>query len=155
VSEALGKDSPVVVHCMSCGRARNMDPWHIAKRFGALPFGMLVGKFLCRRCNEKMSVVLPWYANTPRAWASAYEPPKADKDRPPAPVGDREFNYRLDLWRAGRSGFERTLGWLHDLEVGHAAFDAAVKKQPKDDITLRSGANVIRDSARPAVKPLP
>lgn len=153
VAEALGQETPVTVHCMGCGRSKKMDPWHIVKDLGALPFGMLVGKFVCRRCDRKLSVVLPWYANTPELWVKSYEPPQGHDVRGSEKPWD--YTYQIDRWHSPeRSTVLETLAMMRDLGAAHAAFDAIMQKKPRDPITLRARTMVLRDSVRPHVKPV-
>lgn len=84
------------MYCMGCGRSKQMDPWHIAKDLGALPFGMLMGKFMCRRCEARLSVVLPWYAATPEQWAKTYRPPS--QRIPPAKASKESWDYQVECW---------------------------------------------------------
>jgi hypothetical protein len=155
VAEALGQETPVTVHCMGCGRSKQMDPWHIAKDLGALPFGMLVGKFMCRRCEVRLSVVLPWYAPTPERWAKTYQPPSQNMNAARGSTNPWDYTYQIDRWRDPKQArVLETLAMMNNLDAAHAAFDAIMRRKPRDPITLRARTMVLRDSVRPDVKPV-
>jgi hypothetical protein len=148
VSDALEKEEPVIVHCLGCRRAHQVDPFHIARLMGPLPFGVVIGKMRCRRCKEKLSVVLPWYTPTLKEWAAQYRVPYEKKEPQP-----ESTLFRLDVWKDKSGGEDRTLGWLDDLDAGKAALNALAEKWPDRHITIRRGALVMGEHGRKPREP--
>ena len=155
VSEAANQGSPVVVFCLFCNRAKKVDAYLIAKHIGEIPFGVLVGKLLCKRCDESISVVLPWYAPTPREWLKNHRVPTPSKIEQDIVIHlhDRDFRYSLDTWTKD-GNHKQTIAVAENNFIGRGAFDAAVKHHPEEHITLTHGAHVLADSDRSGIKPV-
>jgi hypothetical protein len=155
IAKAAAEEQPVILYCLACGHSRQMHAWTLASLLGAAPFGMIIGNLRCKSCREKVGVVLPWQAPTPKAWArlnrvSAKEPTKT---LVPALSPEPAYHYQLERWTPHGS-IEKSLAQIDNLSVGHAAFEAALAQFPNAKITLRSKASVVRDSVRAAVKPV-
>jgi hypothetical protein len=58
------------------------------------------------------------------------------------------FKHRLDMLDAKGEILEHLAG-VDDFELADALYEAALKRWPKANITLRAGARVIHDSRRP------
>jgi hypothetical protein len=116
---------------------------------------MIIGNLRCKSCRDKVGVVLPWQAPTPRAWAQMNRVDGRVQGKPPIPALPPQggYHYQLETWNE-RGGIDKSLALIDTLSVGHAAFDAAVAHYPTAKITLRAKAQVIRDSVRAAVKPV-
>jgi len=152
VVEASAFDTPVVIHCVGCGRSRKSDPQLLARKLGPLPFGLIVGMFFCKRCQERVSVVLPWYAPTPREWAKIARDHIPKQEEPRIYVDGRRFPFKIDIWRAKHTIIDRTLAHIDSASIAHAAFDLYLEVCPRDDLTLSQGALLMRDSRRPEVR---
>jgi hypothetical protein len=155
VRSAAAEEQPVILYCLACGHSRQVHAWTLASLLGAAPFGMIIGNLRCKSCRDKVGVVLPWQAPTPRAWAQVNRVDGRARSNPPMPalMPEGGYHYQLETWNEA-GGIERSLALIDILPVGHAAFDAAVAHYPKAKITLRAKAQVIRDSVRAAVKPV-
>jgi hypothetical protein len=57
---------------------------------------------------------------------------------------DRDLEFRVDMWD-GRDNLIEVLAKCSRLSVGISAFMAARAAYPRDRLTLRHGARVIRD----------
>ena len=134
--------------------AVQMHPWNVLKRLGLIPFGMLMAKFACKKCHEKLAVVLPWYAPTPRAWPDLYKPETTDWStiEPESRPKGGALHYKVFLWDAEENNIECTLAQCADHKIGEAAFEAAVSQLPRRIITMQQGMQRFRHSSRPAVK---
>lgn len=152
---AASEEQPVILYCLACGHSRQMHAWTLASLLGAAPFGMIIGNLRCKSCRDKVGVVLPWQAPTPRAWAQINRVDGRARAKPLVPALPPEggYHFQLETWN-DKGGIERSLALIDNLSVGHAAFDAALVQYPKAKITLRARSNVIRDSVRAAVKPV-
>lgn len=116
---------------------------------------MLVGKFMCRRCERKLSVVLPWYAPTPEQWARTYQPPSQNMSAARGSTDPWDYAYQIDRWcDPKRARVLETLAMMNNLDAAHAAFDAIVQRKPSEPITLRARTMVLRDSVRADLKPV-
>ena len=141
VVEAMAHDTPVVVYCMSCTRSKKFDPYLIAAKVRPLPFGTLAGSFPCKQCNERLAVVLPWYAPTPREWVKIARTPKEEANDADGFIHvEGKFAYRIDTWRTGHSDILKTLALIDNLDMGRAAFNIALEKYPREEIPMRQGA---------------
>jgi len=148
---AASAEQPVILYCLACGHSNQMHAWTLAGLLGAAPFGLIIGNLRCKSCRKAIGVVLPMQAPTPKAWARLnHLHPKATVApalAPPRP--EPTFHYRLETW-TGNGNIDRCLALIDNLMVGRAAFDAATAEYPKAQITLRAGAQVLRESSKPA-----
>jgi hypothetical protein len=156
--EAAHGEQAVILYCLVCGRSRRMHAWALAGLLGAAPFGIIIGNLRCKGCGRNVGVVLPWQAPTPeqfarinRVSARAVTRPRPVLPRHPAehPAGD----FQLDIWNKG-GGIERRLAVIDNLQIGHSAFEEAMRQYPNTNITLHARTQTLRDSARAAVKPV-
>lgn len=152
VVEASASDTPVVIYCVSCNRSRKADPSLIARKLGPLPFGLILGVFPCKRCQERTAVVLPWYAPTPREWAKVARDHFPKEEEPRIYVDGQQFQFRIDQWNTKHSAILKTLALLTSSKVSHVAFDHFMLDYPRDDLTLRNKTLLMRDSRRPEVR---
>ncbi len=152
--EAAQSDTPVVLFCLNCGKARRRNSHLVHGEVGDLPLGAIVGRYGCQRCRERLAVILPWYAATPREWVKTPEAKQPVTGRTTQRPDDHDgLLYAIESWLA-TSGADKLLGRLRDLGMAHAAFDKGVISHPNLKMTLRIGARVLRDSARPDVRPV-
>ncbi|HEX4302815.1 MAG TPA: hypothetical protein VHZ78_08475 [Rhizomicrobium sp.] len=148
LADAAGRDERVILWCWTCSRSFEADARTALGVFGAISFGRLIGKRECRRCREKLWVIFPWYAPTPRDWvnqdrpmsdvpASYIEPPRS------------EFIFQIESIDPAGDVFEtRTL--TRDLDLAHIAFDMKLKtlRPGRDRYWLREHTRLMRDSVR-------
>ena len=156
VAAAAAAEQPVILYCLNCRHAREMLAWRLAGRFGALPFGQIIGNLVCRSCGAHLAVVLPLQRPNPTSWAQHHRLRAGQKVAPASPPqrgAGPDFHFRLECWSA-RGHVERCLALIDDLAIGHAAFEVAVRRFPGEPITLRAGCRVICKSAKPALKPV-
>ncbi len=156
VAAAAAAEQPVILYCLVCRHARQMHAWRLAGRFGALPFGQIIGNLVCRSCGVHLAVVLPLQHPDPTSWAQHHRV-RAGQRVVPAPSRQHgagaDFHFRFESWSA-RGHVERCLALIDDLAIGHAAFEVAVRRFPGEPITLRAGCRVICNSAKPLLKPV-
>ncbi len=160
--EAAHGEQAVILYCLVCGRSRRMHAWALAGLLGAAPLGIIIGNLRCKGCGRNVGVVLPWQAPTPEQFAQMNRISARAGSLPPRPVlpplpADRpasDYHYQLDRWTGGFATIDKRIAVIDDLHAGHAAFDEVVKRFPKASFTLRSRSQVLRSSARPAVKPV-
>lgn len=75
-------------------------------------------------------------------------PASADASNQERVMGSKiELEFRVEQWSPSEV-IERVFAICDRVDVGLAAFDAAVAAYPEKHITLRHGARVIRDNAR-------
>jgi hypothetical protein len=148
LAEAAGRDERVILWCWTCSRSFEAQARTALGVFGAIAFGYLVGKRPCRRCSEKLWVIFPWYAPTPRDWVNQARP---TSDVPTSYIEPprNEFIFQVEsIDRAGHILETRTL--TRDLDLAHVAFEMKVKaiRAGIDRYWLRDRARLMRDSER-------
>ncbi len=91
--------------------------------------------------------MLPWHAPNPREWVKIARPfEKKMSGEEIGHVDGHAFAYRIDTWNSKDGDIVRTIGFVHNLRVLHAAFDAALTQYPNDHLTARQGAHILGDS---------
>jgi hypothetical protein len=58
------------------------------------------------------------------------------------------FEYRIDRWDISGGNIIQHIANIDDLALATTAYEAACKHWPKEKITLRQGARVIKDSGQ-------
>ena len=147
LADAAGRGERVFLFCLGCRRSLEASARAALAVFGAIPFGMLMGKKACRRCHETLWIVLPWYAPTPRDWVKVHKPASIIPADYVDPV-QRHFHYQVETIVGGDVMEATTL--TKRLPVADFAFEDEVRnfKRPIDRFWLRNGTRLIRDSAR-------
>lgn len=147
LAEAAGRDEKVIFYCMGCQRSRDANAAVFLGLLGPVPFGMLIGKLKCTRCQRTLAVLLPWYAPTPQVWVKQYKPDPATDDRRGLEPWD--FAFQVDSWDVECASVIETRTATKDLDVATFAFEQLLKGlRPFDRYTLRSHTMLMRDSAR-------
>jgi hypothetical protein len=74
------------------------------------------------------------------------------QEEPKIYVDGRHIPYHIECWRANHTIIDHALAYIDDSSIAHAAFDLYMQRRPKDELTLRRGALLMRDSRRPDVR---
>ena len=145
LAEAAGRDEKVIFHSLGCQRSRDANAAVFLGLLGPVPFGMLIGKLKCTRCQGKLGVILPWYAPTPQLWVKQYRP-EAQREQ----VFDVDgFKFPCQVELCDKNGDpERPETLTRQLEVAHFAFEHLTRIRPADHFIVRSKMLVLRDSKR-------
>src|SRR3984957_6438042 len=93
-----------LTHGLTCGRSTTAAIYVIEGLFGWLPYGRVTNRLHCKKgCGDRLGMVLPMDAPTPRAFAEKY-------DLAPAPTmptranADLEADCRERLIEVGEGG---------------------------------------------------
>jgi hypothetical protein len=61
-------------------------------------------------------------------------------------TAETDFAYRIDRWDTYGGNIIHHIANMNDLELAMAAYEAACKQWPREVITLRQGARIIKAS---------
>ncbi|MEI9995069.1 MAG: hypothetical protein WDM91_10775 [Rhizomicrobium sp.] len=148
VAEAAREDERVYIHCMSCGRSRCLRARQIAVDVQGLPFGMIVGGLYCRRCEQSIAAVFPWWAPTPAAWAVIVRAKRQFAVDVPRPSGTpADFNFQVEE-RTRDDDYVATVTLCISPAIANAAFDLAQADRARTRFVIVHHARVVRDSMR-------